>query len=481
VGIRLFGEQPFLWKLWLLPFSFLFAVSLGRLFRRYARGLERPLLVLTVLSPVFLPSLNLMLDVPALAIGFFALTEFLRACDRNSWRTAAWAGLLAGVAVQTKYTALLVPCVMLLAAGLYRRVGLGILAALTAMLVLAGWEWFVAVRHGESHFVFHLLHDGRWLPDVAFLPEGLLTIPGGAAPMLVLLGMLALRWPGRRIAATVGFVATTYLIVLFAPDAYTKVEWELGEGVFFVSLACGLYAVAGGVLLGILAVVVRTLLRPGRTGKRSDAGRDALFLTGWLLLEIAGYFVLSPFPAVRRLMGVVVVATVLLGRLASRSCRSLSARRGVWAVSLANVLLGLLFYAADLRDAVAQKEAAETAALRLREAGGTVWFVGHWGFQFYAERAGMQPLIPEISELQPGDWLVVPERRFEQQRITFPAEAVEEVSPLLIEDALPVRTVRFFYGGVMPLEHQEGPRLTVRLYRVVHGFSAELRLPPPNP
>src|SRR6202165_4541362 len=65
LAIRLFGERPFLWKLWLFPFAFLFAWTLYRLFRRFDRGLEGPLLWMTVLSPTFLPSLNLMLDVPA--------------------------------------------------------------------------------------------------------------------------------------------------------------------------------------------------------------------------------------------------------------------------------------------------------------------------------------------------------------------------------------------------------------------------------
>src|SRR5262245_54385500 len=39
IAIRLFGERPFLWKLWLLPFSLLFVGALYVLFRRFARGL----------------------------------------------------------------------------------------------------------------------------------------------------------------------------------------------------------------------------------------------------------------------------------------------------------------------------------------------------------------------------------------------------------------------------------------------------------
>src|SRR6516225_4698038 len=62
LGVRLFGSQPVLWKLWLLPFVLLFVFSLHALLRRFALGWEMPLTATTVLSPAFLPSLNLMPD-----------------------------------------------------------------------------------------------------------------------------------------------------------------------------------------------------------------------------------------------------------------------------------------------------------------------------------------------------------------------------------------------------------------------------------
>src|SRR5262249_44026136 len=114
LALRLFGGQPFLWKLWLLPFNLLFVTSLYAVFRPFPRGADLPLLAMTVLSPTFLPGLNLMLDVPALALGLSALALFWRACDRRSPALAALAGLVAGLAMQTKYTAFLAPAAMLL-------------------------------------------------------------------------------------------------------------------------------------------------------------------------------------------------------------------------------------------------------------------------------------------------------------------------------------------------------------------------------
>ena len=64
----------------------------------------------------------------------------------------------------------------------------------------------------------------------------------------------------------------------------------------------------------------------------------------------------------------------------------------------------------NAREAEARKEGAEAAAdyIRGRDPQGRVWFIGHWGFQYYAEGRGMAPVIPNRSQLHRGDWLVIP-------------------------------------------------------------------------
>ena len=108
------GDSPALCKLFLLPWSLLLLFSLYALCQRFAKGWEMPLTVFTAFSPALLPSLNFMLDLPALGLYLCALHVFLRACDEDDCKCAVLAGLLAGLAIQTKYTALVAPGVMLL-------------------------------------------------------------------------------------------------------------------------------------------------------------------------------------------------------------------------------------------------------------------------------------------------------------------------------------------------------------------------------
>ncbi len=497
-GIRLFGPHPVLWKLWLLPISCLLVGSLYALFRRFARGLEMPLVWMTVLAPAFLPSLNLMLDVPALALSLCALTLFLRACDRLGPGWLLGAGLVAGVAMETKYTAFLAPAAMLLYAGIHglrtpgdwKRwlglLGFALAATLIALNLFWWWEVFIAWRHGESHF-YHEFETSRrdlW-QQLAFFSLPLLALLGGVAATLLLLGLAALRRRSWLIGLAGGVLFLGYALVACgsatvsldgAAHWVTFLDLEMDQ----LTLEQILFSLFGLAVVVMLILAATRLLRVCRGGLWRPSYwqryRIDWFLVLWLGLEVAGYFALTPFGAVRRILGVVVVATMLLGRLAALTGRSPQRRRLVWAVTVATILLGLGFYGVDYRDAWTEKEAAQRAAalIRAQQSQATIWYVGHWGFQFYAEGSGMRPVIPDwpAYALRRGDWLVVPGPPVEQQQIKLDPQDLELVEELSLSDALSLRTVRCFYGTAtgVPLEHQEGPRLTVQIYRARRDF-----------
>jgi hypothetical protein len=196
------------------------------------------------------------------------------------------------------------------------------------------------------------------------------------------------------------------------------------------------------------------------------------FLLLWFGLEVAGYFALTPFPAVRRVMGVVVVGTLVLGRLASRTCRSHSQRQTVAAVAGVGLALGLVFYVVDYCDAWSEKAAAERAAAWIRQQPGnsdaSVWFVGHWGFQYYAEHAGMKAATAYHSRLRQGDWLVIG-YGVHLQEIHLPQKLMRQVHVLPVSDGVPLYGKRA-YGGSMPLEHLESSRIVVHIYRIEQDF-----------
>lgn len=474
LAIRWFGERPSAWKLWLFPLCLLFATSLYALLRRFARGLELPLLTMLALSPVVLPALNLMLDIPALALSLSAFALYLRASDRPAGdapalRLAFAAGVVVALACQTKYTGLLMPAVLLVHALLFRRLRLWALTACVAGALFVAWEAFVALRYGRSHFVFHYYaNHSAWSEKLAYaLP--LPSLIGALGPALLLLGWAALRRPARSVRAAAAVIAAGFLAVALVPEAAATVAAGRTPGEEPVTLGFLTFSLFGLATLAAVAAVAGRLARRSSTLDR--------FLVAWLLIELLGYFAMSPFPAARRVLGLVVAATVVCGRLASRTLRSRSGRRLVRGVVAFNASLGLLYFAVDLHEARTTRRAVREAEawIRTRAApGARTFYVGHWGFQYYAESAGMIAAVDrqfyKRTILRAGDWLIVPGDRIFKQRFWIDATRSEPAHRLVLRDRLPLRTLYNYYQGRTPLERHDGPRMEVTIHRVQEDF-----------
>jgi hypothetical protein len=227
----------------------------------------------------------------------------------------------------------------------------------------------------------------------------------------------------------------------------------------------GSFLILGAAVSAALALVIYAL------AKRRDW--DDLFVLLWLALELVGFLFVSPFAASRRAMGLVVVITLVVGRL-GRRVQLLPRRRAAvnWIVA-ASVAMGFGFYALDLIEALAQKHAIQEAATitdTLRRPGQTVWFGGHWGFQFYAEQLGFHPIIPDHSNLKRGDLVIFPHPLIDAQRVMLPSYGVEEIQRVQIDDSVPLSTVPFYYGSCTPVQYRLRPRATVSILRVIKDY-----------
>ena len=486
LGIAVGGGSPPLLKLWLFPFVWVFAWALRDLFRRFARGTERAALPLLMLSPAVLPTVNLMLDVPAVGLGLAALAIFARACDRGSWRRAIAAGLVAALAIQTKYTALIVPVVLGWYGLTHRRVGLAVVAGGAAAAAFWGWELLIAAKYGTSHFLHHLAEQRSEGETLAELFEDKWNLVPALVGHLGLLAVGVGLYAGRAvgfprpllIAATLVWVAGVAAVCTGLPIQPAAVWRPAGTAVLVTTAGCA------GILLvrrGTGRNACATKASDGGTGIPARAGllrrsRGSWFVVGWVVLELAGYFALTPFPAARRMIGPTAALGVLAARTVSRMNRARSDRRPPGWVVPFGVAAGVLTAALDTWDAYPEKVLAERAAAitQDRPPGARVWFAGHWGFQFYCERAGIRQAVAGRTELAPGDLLVLPlypeEPGFYRPdsvnaRLAPPAGA-GLVAGLVWDDWLSATTIPSFYGGPNPVVGRRHPRLRVGVYRV---------------
>jgi hypothetical protein len=515
-GIALGGDAVVWLKLWMFPFCWLLACAVFALARRFAGPVAVPLTILIVLSPPIVPSVNLMLDVPALALALTALGLFIRGtADPRERRYplvyATLAGLVGGLAMQTKYTAFTLPAAMLVYALLLllrrtragylrrRRLADGLRGLTVALPAVVGISFtiltFLAIERqiqlsaGDSHFLYHANRAGGadlraklWANRTLALP--LAAYLGGLAPALIVL-LLRGWWRWVVIVLVVGWIAAVGLVPE-SSQVFVRDPDNQAERLTLNSLWTGSVAVL--LVLATLTATARLGFRPSIRWLRLSL--PSWFLLIWLLGEVLAYFLLTPFPAARRVLGVYVVLALLLGRAAAVQVRlGQRSRRSVWpAVALSLGLAGF-FAAVDILDADVERQAIHHAVEWIKDhdqqttlTGGPhrIWFTGHWGMQWYGEQAGLKHVWPERADrvLMPPDWLIVPELRPHAQEIELPADAVgEPVWQWSAVDPVPYRTIWPFYGGRTPLEHRDPdqPRMRLKVYRI------QRELPPRTP
>lgn len=498
-GISLFGDNPFLWKCWLFPIAGLFVWSVYQLLDRFARGMALPLTFFVVLSPTYLLSLNLMLDIPALALGLGALHLFFSGLEQQSWKRIVAAGAIAGLAMQTKYTGFLIPPAFFLYALTHGGWRQWLLATLIAVGLFAGWEAIMAAKYGESHFLYHLGNNSTNLLAKLGLTPVLFSLVGSVSAGIFLLGAIALRPPRWLLLvlllALIGLYFSLAALHVRIDVTTSPAEWLVADSTPIeehLTLGPALFSILGGMVFVLAILAIGALCRFHRwpdnlRAKRLHRHADEWFLLLWLLLEIGGFYLLTPFPAIRRVLGLVFVLTLIFGQLAARNLRD---QKGLlYGVVVLGSFLGLFYQAVDIYGAIGQQRAVQEAKSWIEaqdQPPAAIWYVGHWGFQFYAERAGMKPVVvsynyrrstqvklPEPSQIQKGDWVVKPDYRIDQQGVDFSKDLLTPVHEIIIRDPMPYRTVANFYGGYSGLQHQKGPRLTVKIYRAIRSFTPQ--------
>jgi hypothetical protein len=433
-------------------------------------------------SPAVLPGMNLMRDVPALALFVGGLACWVEGLERQQARWLIAGALLGGLAGLAKYTALIwLPLVALYTVQRRAYGALGWL--LLALLPIAGWSALNLWADGEVHLLY------LWQERRGSAPWAAKFLPG-----VVGLGAGTLLWLGvrRRFKAALGD-GWRWKVALLALASAGAIGWHLvqfaGQPMYLQSL---LWLVAGVIVLG-LAVGVGWFkdsppsirFPPLREGNR--AGENAvppasrgnlkegvstsqhitLFLRLWLLIALAAAVWGAPFQAMRHLLYALPPLILILTPWVGRNAPLL----------LAQGVLCLAVIAADYDYAVCYQRGA--AAYAERFSGERVWYAGSWGWMFYAERHGFRKLLPDGAGLQRGDIIIIPERVYKGK---MPPDLHQHL--ILLDETpclptLPLRTMDFRGAAYYALIRTNAPfRFTLRMDEPLETRRAYRWMPP---
>ncbi len=459
-GVAWFGYSEIWLHLFLLPFLVLLVAATLWLARRFCDH-PWPAALFVLGSPAVVVSLNLMRDVPALALSSGALALAVRASDRNRPTGLVIGSLLLGAAILTKYSAAVLLLVLAFLPA-YRRQWKLCALSLVSLLPLGGWCLWTWKVYGAAHPLFLLWggHSNRTFGPLDNL-LGALAILGSClilAPAASRLLSGTDRDGGTRHRLWIsGLVALVAVIAGWAHRGEVSLQYALwiGSGVL---LLCG-------VALGTKA--------PRQLGRNGD---EAMLLT-WLVAPLLFSVFLIPFQAVRHLLPVLPPLCLLLFRRIDSAGKG-TAPSGAFVLLLLAVQFALTgavafadhVYAACYRDAARRVRASGMAEER------PTWFVGHWGWMLYAQRAGFRQLHGDGAGPEPGDLLIWPQRVHIGQVFQGNPDwrrNLELAREFECQSAWPVRTMNFegaaFYAvirGNAPFAFQAPALERFRVYRV---------------
>ena len=411
----------------------------------------------TLLTPAFLVTANsVTCDTMMLALWLWAIIFWIEGLEPEKPRYLAASALLITLCALTKYFG--ASLVLLLGAYSFarrRRLRSWGWYLLLPILVLTGYQHWTKAVYGLRMITFaaHLASGVRQATHASTLAKTLVDLSFVGGCTLPALTLAPLLWPRRKIlagfvvSAVAGFFISTGRIglgqMLWPFDFYS--HW------FLVGIQLTLFICAGFSVMALAAA---------DTWKRKDA--DSLLLLLWVF----GTFIFTGFlnwtVNVRSVLPLIPAAGILLARrMDALRVTSMRWRPAMLAISLALAgAVSVWLTWADTELANSARTAATLIEQKTRNQPGQVWFLGHWGFQYYMESFGARAVVVNDPPHRPGDFLAAPDYRllFETR-----PEFVASREVIQIPMRLGITTIRselgtgFYSSDFGPLPFAIGP------------------------
>jgi len=358
--------------------------------------------VSAVLTPVFLISATtLMCDVMCLAFWIWAVVTFVKGLEHNDWKWLLAAGLLAGLATLTKFTGLaLVPLLTFYALARQRKFGRWLVALLIPVFFAVGYEWITRRLYGQGMLLAAgaFASEDRSGAQGGLLEKTLIGLGFLGGCFLPVLFYLPMIWSRRLAVLGLGWLAPCLAALFWQP--HFKPLLVPGGHLNAATFLEAAVLLAGGILV--------LLLTGADFWHRRDP--DSMLLVLWVLGLMTFTVVLNWTINGRSLLPALPAVGILLARRVDARWPEPSLARRLWLLgpALLAAALSLRVAQADARLAATNRLAAEQLWAQYHKPGNTVWFEGHWGFQYYLERQGGKAIDLNDPKKAGRDILIIP-------------------------------------------------------------------------
>lgn len=375
-----------------LFFYVIFAYSVYLLGNRFC---QNPFLVglFVMSSTAVVVSGNLMRDVPAAALATTGIALFVYGTDEQKRWLASFGALCCGLALVTKYSSVVTIPVLLLYP-LFKRKYVYCLYAAPALAVLALWCLQNQLVYGSVHMVYLLFErsaeqgigkEDKWWGALVILSASLYVFP-----LLIWSNLLNKKFIPLIITIISCGINVYFVQMYFDFEADIQfLVWTVGGTIIFIYL--------------VMECILSFILFKKKPWDEDST--DIMFLFAWFMAPFLFSILFVPFQAVRHLI-------LALPPLALLSFRIIDAAPAKWWKPVAyglfafQLIITLFVQNADYQFADVYRQMTKEAKEKWNETDNQTWFIGHWGWQYYMNRAGFKQV--RKGELpRPGDFVVI--------------------------------------------------------------------------
>jgi hypothetical protein len=354
----------------------------------------------------FVSSLTVMCDVMMLAFWVWAVHLWITGLDGRNPLALGAAALLIAASALTKYFGMaLIPLLLLYSLYAKRRFGWWVVYLAVPVAVLGWYQWKTHALYGRGLLLDAASYATGYTAEQTGSSFGNLSVAKTYVALAFTGGCLATLacfarslWSRAALAVFTGTAIVATLLIASSPTIGTFQLPESDSGRWLVALQLGAWGTAG---LSLLCLAALDFWR----------SRDAESLL--IVLWTVGTFVFAGFinwtTNGRSILPMVIPAGILIARRldATGTPSSRWLPRAAVPLGLAAVLSIAVAWA-DSAFGETARRGAEAISARHAAATRTLWFQGHWGFQYYMEQRGAKPVDVEKSQLASGDRVVVP-------------------------------------------------------------------------
>jgi 4-amino-4-deoxy-L-arabinose transferase-like glycosyltransferase len=417
--MKLFGESIRGLHVLATLMAVLAAACLALVARRFTRyALVAAALVL--LSPNVLPIANLMVDVPVLAVGLAAVAVFVGGVDRDRPWQAILGGVLAGLAVLTKYNAIVLVPVLALYPLLRGRVPYARFMAIPIGMLLL-WSVHNVIVFGEVHVLITAAFQEYEKTAISWWRNiySAALVPGSSFVFLGVLALARARLRGLKIWGPLGAVlilGPTQMLWWQLPTVIPSEVWTFAVNtVLLVALACA--APKGSAAEPFeprrwpSSEELLQLFTREPDSEAESRRRDSLFLWLWLAAVMIFQVIFAYHQAPRyHILALPPLAILVLRGFETAAPRRWQGNRALlWGSVGLGLVVALFVAAADDTHARANRDYPAQLAHDRVAGGHEIHCIGHWGFQYYCQEQGFDIFNSVHGKVRRGDLVVVPE------------------------------------------------------------------------